>query len=79
MGGKDLIGVAPESGPADFFEVRLATLAVPVRIEYSAIRDLRIGFDGNGERVGLLVGSSSPRALSVRHCELLVLSPATLG
>ena len=79
MGSNDLIRVAPESGRSDFIEMRLAGLAVPVRVEYSAIRDLRAGFDGDGERIGLLLGSSSPQALSIQHCELLALSPATLG
>ena len=79
MGSNDLIRVGPESGLSDFFEVRLASLPVPVRVEYSAIRDLRAGFDGNGEGMGLLLGSSSPQALSIQRCELLALSPATLG
>ena len=79
MGSNDLIRVAPESGPSDFFEVRVASLPVPVRVEYSAIRDLRAGFDGNGEGMGLLLGSSSPQALSIKRCELLALSPATLS
>ncbi|MGH7973478.1 MAG: TonB family protein [Limisphaerales bacterium] len=79
MGSNDLIRVAPESGPSDFFEARLASLRVPVRVEYSAIRDLRAGFEGDGERIGLLLGSSSPLAVSIQHCELLALSPATLG
>jgi hypothetical protein len=75
----DLIHVAPESGPSDFFEVRLASPPVPVRVEYSAIRDLRSAFDGNGERMGLLLGSSSPQAVSIKRCELLALPPATLA
>jgi TonB family protein len=79
LSGNDLIRVAPEPGPSDFFEVRLASLPVPVRVEFSAIRDLRTSFDGNGEGMGLLLGSSSPQAVSVQRCELLALSPATLG
>ncbi len=79
MDGDDLIHVAEESDPSDFFEVRLESLPVPVRVEYSAIRDLRAGFDGNGETIGLLLGSSSEQARSIQHCELLALSPATLG
>ena len=79
MGGNDLTRFVPESGPSDFFEARLASLRVPVRVEYSAIRDLRAGFDGDGERMGLLLGSSAPQALSIQRCELLALSPATLG
>ncbi len=79
MGGNDLIHVAPDSDPEDFFEVRLESLPVPLRVEYSAIRDLRAGFDGNGETIGLLLGSSSEQARSIQHCELLALSPATMG
>ena len=79
LGGNDLTRFVPESGPSDFFEVRLASLPVPVRVEYSAIRDLRAGFDGDGERIGLLLGSSSPQALNIQRCELLALSPATMG
>jgi TonB family protein len=79
LGSNDLMRVAPESGPPDFFEVRVASLPVPVRVEYSAIRDLRSGFDGNEEAMGLLLGSSSPHALSIKRCELLALSPATLS
>ena len=79
MDGNDLSPFEPESGPADFFEVRLEGLPVPLRVEYSAIQDLRAGFDGNGEMFGLLLGSSSAQARSIQHCELLALSPATLG
>ena len=79
LASNDLIRVAPESGPSDFFEVRVASLPVPVRIEYSAIRDLRSGFDGKSKRIGLLLGSSSPQAVSIKRCELLSFSPDILA
>ena len=79
LNGNDLSRAASESGSPEFFEVRLDNLQVRVRIDYSAIRDLQAGFDGLGERVGLLLGSSSPQALSIRYCEPLTLSPAILA
>jgi TonB family protein len=67
-----------EAESSDFFEVRIANRA-PVRIEYSAIRELRAQLTSGAECVGLLLGSSSREALSIQRCELLTLSAATLA
>src|SRR5438552_3295563 len=68
--------VSPESGPPEFFEIRVANRPVPVRIEYSAIRELHGQLVGEGESVGLLLGSSSRDAISIQRCELVALAPA---
>ena len=78
MAGKELSQV-PDSGRADYFEIRAAGLRAPVRLEYPAIRDLRAAFDANTEGLGLLLGASSPHAISIHKCELLALSPATIA
>ena len=65
--------VAFESGASDFFEARIANRAVPIQLAYSAIRELRTNLPLAGDNAGLLLGSSSPAALSIAHCELLSL------
>ena len=76
MAGKELSQV-PDSGRTDYFEIRAASLRAPVRLEYPAIRDLRAALDANTEGLGLLLGGSSPHAISIHRCELLALSAAT--
>ncbi len=71
--------VSGEAEASDFFEIRVANRAAPVRIEYSAIQELRMQLSGGGECVGLLLGSSSREALTIQRCELLTLTAATLG
>ena len=68
-----------ESESAGFFEIRVPGRAVPVRIEYAAIRALRTQLNSGSDYIGLLLGSSSREALSIQRCELLTLSAATLG
>jgi TonB family protein len=75
--GLERVPTAPD--PRDFFEVRMPHRALPVRIEYAAIRELRGQLNTGSESVGLLLGSSSRDALSIQRCELLTLSLATLG
>jgi TonB family protein len=71
--------VSPESDSRDFFEVSVANRPVPVRIEYSAIRELHRQLAGEGESLGLLLGSASREALSVQRCERLALAPGAMG
>jgi TonB family protein len=77
--GFGLEPVSDEAESPDFFEIRVANRAAPIRIEYSAIRELRTQLNSAGESVGLLLGSSPREALSIQRCELLTLSAATLG
>ena len=80
LGGNDLTRAVPESGQperTEFFEVGIPSLSAPFRIGYAAIRDLKIGADANGERMGLLLGSSSSQAIAIRRFEPLSLLPAT--
>jgi Gram-negative bacterial TonB protein C-terminal len=67
--------VAFESGASDFFEARIASRTVPIQLAYSAIRDLRTNLPLAGDNAGLLLGTSSPAALSIANCELLSLRP----
>jgi len=78
-GPVELERVSLESGARDFFEISVANRPVPVRIEYSAIRELHRQLAGEGESVGLLLGSASREALSVQRCELLALPPGAMG
>ena len=79
-GPVDLDRVAPPSdASAFFFEIRMPGREAPVRIEYAAIRDLHRQLAGEGESVGVLLGSSSPDAISIQRCEPLALPPATLA
>ena len=58
---------APVSGPADFFEVALASWLVPLHIGYSAIRDWRGEVNAvSGARQGLLLGARTREALSIQ-------------
>ncbi len=78
-GPVDLDRVSAESDPSNFFEIRVAHRPVPVRIEYAAIRELHRQLAGEGESVGLLLGSSTPDALSIQRCEVLAVSPSPAG
>lgn len=67
----EIILSAPTEPSRDFFEVRMATRQVPVRIEYSAMRKLRSALKGPDSTLGLLRGTRSLEALTVEDFELL--------
>src|SRR5690348_9574819 len=75
----DLDRISPESGSPDFFELQVADRTVPVRFDYAAIRELHRQLAGEGESVGLLLGTSTPDALSIQRCEVLAVSPGATG
>lgn len=77
--GSGLERVPPQSEAGDFFEIPVPNRPAPFRIEYAAIRELQRQLAGEGESVGLLLGSSSPDALSMRGCEVLNVAPAALA
>jgi TonB family protein len=60
-----------EPASAEFFEIRIATRSLPVRIEYAAIRSLHSVVSGESRSVGLLLGTYSSQSLSVDYCEVL--------
>jgi len=63
----------------DFFAIQVPNRQVPVRIEYAAIRELHRQLAGEGESVGLLLGTSTAAAISVQRCEVLAVSPGASG
>lgn len=67
----EIVLSAPTEPPHDFFEVRMATREIPVRIEYSAMRKLRSGLKGPDSVLGLLRGTRSLEALTVEDFELI--------
>ncbi len=75
----DLERVSPESASPGFFEIQIAHRPVPVRIEYAAIRELHRQLADEGESVGLLLGTSTPEALSVQRCEPLAVAAGALA
>ena len=73
----NLDNVDHEPAPAEFFEIRVATQPLPVRIEYAAIRSLHSVVSGESRSVGLLLGTPSPQGISVDYCEVLPRESAT--
>ncbi len=59
------------SATAEFFEIRIPTRSLPIRIEYSAVGSLHSVLSGENGSVGLLLGKLSSEGLSVDYCELL--------
>lgn len=61
---------------AEFFEIRIETRPLPIRIEYAAIRSLHSSVAAQDHSLGLLLGTFTSNALSVDHCESLPLEAA---
>jgi hypothetical protein len=74
----DDFGAEPDIGdsvpvtepPDEYYEIRVVTLDIPVRIEYSAIRSLRAAPGSNKPRLGLLRGTRSLDAITIEKFEL---------
>lgn len=63
-------GVSPEPSE-DFFEIRLVTNKVPVRIDYAAMRAVRSVLRGKDSALGLLRGTKSLDAVTIEEFDLL--------
>jgi hypothetical protein len=81
--GPEPASLGPHPNLKDNFEIWLPGGALPVRILYAAIRELkRASFEENDEQTGLLLGSSSRQCVLIQRFELLPFSPeqsASLG
>jgi hypothetical protein len=76
-----LIGSSVDNGPAsaEFFEIRIPTRTLPIRIEYAAIRSLHSVMAAQDQSLGLLLGTPSPDGLAVDQCEPLPQATTTNG
>ena len=63
--------VIPASEPGDVFEINIANRPLPIWIEYAAMHDLHRDAALAGESLGLLLGSLSHEAVSIRRCEMV--------
>ena len=70
-GTTDDLSAVQDTAAAEFFELQVPGRPGRVFIAYSAIQNLRGTFDAKGERLGLLLGSSSREGLWISRCELV--------
>lgn len=69
----------PSDPPKDFFEIRLITREIPVRVEYAAMRAVRSTLQGKDSALGLLRGTRSLEAMTIEEFELLSPETASAG